>query len=70
MTKDEKVMMKREQEWQAESDAETMARYQEIMDDEARARRAVAKAKEKEKNLRQRADAMAVAANLKDKKKK
>lgn len=56
MTK--KEMDKRELEWQAESDADTMMRYEEIMGDEKRKARAIKKAKERAKDLQDRADAM------------
>lgn len=48
MTKEEKI---REQKWQAESDADTMASYNEIMSDKARKERAIAAAKQKAKDL-------------------
>jgi hypothetical protein len=52
-----------EQKWQAESDAETMARYQEILSDKARMNRAVKAAKEKATDLSKRANAMKSAAS-------
>ena len=56
MTKKEKD--KRELEWQAESDAETIARYNEIINDKPRLDRAMKKAKEKIDNLQERATAL------------
>ena len=55
--------------WQAESDAGTMARYQEIMEDPARRRRAVAEAKKQAKDLNNRATAMSKAASMNKRKK-
>lgn len=54
----DKEMAKREQEWQAEEDAYTMARYEEIMGDSKRKARAIKKAKEKAKDLQDRANKM------------
>lgn len=48
--------------WQAESDARTMASYQEILADKARMRRAVNAAKAEASRLTQRANAMQNAA--------
>ena len=47
-----------EKKWQAESDAETMARYEEIMADSVRRNAAVKAAKEKASDLNKRANAM------------
>lgn len=47
-----------EQRWQAESDADTMARYQEIIGDKARIGRAVKIAKQRASDLTKRATAM------------
>ena len=47
-----------EQNWQAEEDAHTMARYQEIMNDRARMNRAIKVAKGKATELTKRATAM------------
>lgn len=44
--------------WQAESDASTMATYQEIMNDKARMNRAIKVAKTKAADLSKRATAM------------
>lgn len=56
--------------WQAESDADTMARYEEIMGDAARKRRAIYAAKAKATDLNKRASAMnRVAGTGKTKKK-
>ena len=56
MTK--KEMDKRELEWQAESDTETIARYNEIINDKPRLDRAMKKAQEKIDNLQERATAL------------
>lgn len=48
--------------WQAQDDAYTMARYNEIMADKERARRAMAEAKAQAKALQRQADAMKGAA--------
>lgn len=55
--------------WQAEDDARTMARYQEIMSDYARRGRAIKAAKVEAANLQKRATAMATAAGSSKKKK-
>ena len=55
--------------WQAEDDAHTMARYQEIMADSARKNRAIKAAKIEAANLQKRATAMATAAGTSKKKK-
>lgn len=47
--------------WQAEEDARTMARYQEIMADSKRKTAAIAQAKQEASNLQKRADAMKLA---------
>ena len=47
-----------EKKWQAESDAETMARYEEIIADSARRNAAVKAAKEKASDLNKRANVM------------
>ena len=47
-----------EMKWQAESDASTMATYQEIMNDKARMNRAIKVAKAKAADLSKRASAM------------
>ena len=59
-----------EKKWQAESDAETMARYEEIMADSARRNAAVKAAKEKASDLNKRANAMSKVAGTKSSKKK
>lgn len=48
--------------WRAESDADIMSRYQQIMEDPDRRKRAVSAAKEKAKELTQSANAMQRAA--------
>ena len=56
---------KQEQQWQAESDAQTMAMYQEILSDKARMNRAIKEANKQAQALNKRASAMKSAANLK-----
>ncbi len=51
--------------WQAESDASTMATYQEIINDKARMRRAINVAKTKAADLSKRANAMQNVAKTK-----
>ena len=62
-----KKMSKQELEWQADSDAETMARYEEIMADKARRNAAIAAAKEKADNLDKRVAAMKKVSKTKKK---
>lgn len=54
-----------EMKWQAESDASTMATYQEIMNDKARMNRAIKVAKTKAADLSKRASAMQNVAKTK-----
>ena len=61
---------KQELQWQAEDDARTMARYQEIMSDTKRMNRAVKAAQQEANNLEKRASAMKAAASTKSKAKK
>jgi len=56
--------------WQAESDAETMARYEEIMGDASRRRAAINAAKAKASDLNKRASAMSKVAGTNTKSKK
>lgn len=56
-----------EKKWQAESDAETMARYEEIMSDSARRNAAIKAARERADDLNKRASAMSKVANNKPK---
>lgn len=51
--------------WQAESDAQTMVSYQEIMGDKARMNRAIKVAKSKAADLTKRASAMQSVAKTK-----
>lgn len=53
--------------WQAEDDAMTMARYQEIMNDKARMNRAVKVAQNQANELQKRANNMKKVANRKGK---
>ena len=55
MTKEERTERLR---WQAEDDAMTMARYQEIINDKARMNRAVKEAKRQANDLQKRANNM------------
>lgn len=57
-------MSKQDLQWQAENDASTMARYQEIMKDKSRMNRAIKEANRQAKDLTQRASAMKSAANM------
>ena len=59
------VTKKTEQQWQAEDDARTMARYQEIMGDKARMNRAIKEANKQAQDLNKRANAMRSAAHIK-----
>lgn len=56
--------------WQAESDAETMARYEEIMNDNTRRNAAIKVAKTRADELNKRASAMSRVANVSKTKKK
>ena len=56
-----------EKKWQAENDAETMARYEEIMSDSARRNAAIKAARERADDLNKRASAMSKVANNKPK---
>ena len=56
------MAIKSELQWQAEDDARTMARYQEIISDKARLKRATTAARKEVANLTKRANAMATAA--------
>lgn len=55
-----------EQKWQAESDANTMATYQEIINDKQRMQRAIKVAQNKAKDLNRRASAMNNVASYKN----
>ena len=59
-----------EKKWQAEQDAETLARYQEIMDSPARKKAAMVRAKAKAADLEKRTALMkkALGGSLKKKK--
>ena len=63
-------MSKQDLQWQAESDASTMARYQEIISDKARMNRAIKEANKQAQDLNKRANAMRSAANVKQTRKK
>lgn len=54
-------MSAEEKRWQAESDARTLANYQEIMNDRSRRSAAIAQAKKEAVDLRKRANVMAKA---------
>lgn len=51
--------------WQAESDASTMARYQEILADKARMNRAIKEAQRQAADLTKRANALKNASGIK-----
>ena len=55
--------------WQAESDARTMAQYQEILQDKARMNRAIKEANKQAADLQKRTNAMKAAAGTGRKKK-
>ena len=57
-------MTKQDLQWQAESDARTMASYQEILGDKARMNRAIKEAEKQAKDLSKRANAMQSAAKM------
>ena len=59
------ISKKQEQQWQAESDAHTLASYQEILNDKARMSRAIREANKQAKDLSKRANMMQSAANVK-----
>lgn len=56
---------KQDLQWQAESDAHTMAQYQEILGDKARMNRAIKVAQQQAKDLNRRAAAMQNVAHTK-----
>ena len=56
------MAIKSDLQWQAEDDARTMARYQEIISDKARLNRATTAAKKEAANLTKRGNAMNAAA--------
>ena len=58
-------LSKQEQQWQAESDASTMATYQEIINDKQRMSRAIKVANQKAADLTKRANAMQNVAKTK-----
>lgn len=59
------VSRNKELQWQAEDDASTMARYQEIMGDKVRMNRAIKVAKSRAADLTKRASAMQNVAKTK-----
>lgn len=61
---------KQDQQWQAESDAHTMAQYQEILSDRARMSRAIKVAQKQAQDLKRRANAMQTVARTKTSRKK
>lgn len=62
-----KSMTADEKRWRAESDADTMARYEEIMADASRRKAAVSMAKKRADELTKRANAMNRVAKTKSK---
>ena len=69
MNKEERAeraaMRRRELQWQAEEDARTLARYQEIMQDKARQSRATKEAQKQARDLEKRTTIMKKAAKSK-----
>lgn len=63
-------MSQDEKRWQAEEDARTMARYEEIMADSSRKKAAIVEAKKQASDLNKRANAMNKVANNKSSKSK
>lgn len=59
--------VKTEKEWQAEEDAYTMARYEEIISDSSRRSAAIEAAKKQASDLNKRASAMSKVAGTKSK---
>ncbi len=57
-------MTKQDLQWQAQDDAHTMARYQEIMSDKSRMNRAIKEANRQAADMTKRANAMKSAANV------
>ena len=57
-------LTKQDLQWQAESDARTMASYQEILGDKARMNRAIKEAEKQARDLNKRASAMQNAAKV------
>ena len=57
--------IKQDLQWQAESDACTMATYQEILNDKKRMNRAIKVAEQKARDLSKRASAMQSVAKVK-----
>ena len=58
-------MSKEDLKWQARGDADTMARYQEILNDKPRMNRAIKEAERQAKDLQKRTNAMQNAAKVK-----
>ena len=58
-------MSKEDLKWQARGDADTMARYQEILNDKPRMNRAIKEAERQAKDLQKRTNAMQNAARVK-----
>jgi len=58
-------MSKQDLQWQAESDANTMARYQEIISDKSRMNRAIKEANRQAADMTKRANIMKSTANIK-----
>jgi len=59
------ISKKQEQQWQAEEDARTLGRYQEILQDKARMNRATREAEKQARDLSKRANIMQSAAKAK-----
>ena len=65
--KESKVERAERLKWQAEDDAETMARYQEIINDKSRMNRAVKAAQTKANDLQKRANNLKKVTSRKEK---
>lgn len=59
------ISKKQEQQWQAEEDARTLGRYQEILQDKARMNRATKEAEKQARDLSKRASIMQNASKAK-----
>ena len=62
------MKLKEELKWQAESDASTMARYQEILNDKPRLNRAIKEAQRQASDLTKRVDFMKRVSGMKSNK--
>ena len=58
------ISKKQQQQWQAESDAHTLAEYQQILSDKTRMSRAIKEAEKQAHDMQQRANAMQKASRV------